>query len=52
MTTLPTFRVHFDDDDALDIPAKDAAAARAVAKKRRPGVPIRKVKVLKEQADA
>lgn len=52
MTTLPTFRVFLADETTVDISAKSPTAARDEARERRPGIPIRKVKVLKEQADA
>lgn len=46
------FRVHFADCAPLDIEAEDAIAARKIARCRRPGDSITKIKIVKEQARA
>lgn len=43
-----TFRIHFADGDPLDIEAVDARSVRSLAEASRPGVLIRKIKLLKE----
>ncbi|HTO29619.1 MAG TPA: hypothetical protein VL202_00345 [Pararhizobium sp.] len=45
------FRVHFDDASItpLDIDACDAEEARKIAKQRRPGKPINKIKIVREK---
>lgn len=49
--TLPTFRVHFDDETSLDIQAGSSVAAKAEAERRRPVSRVRKIKLLREKID-
>ncbi|MFD1328261.1 hypothetical protein [Mycoplana ramosa] len=46
--TLPTFRVHFyEDEESLDIVAASSTQAEAEARKRRPGSFVKKIKILR-----
>lgn len=47
MSGAVTFRVHFTDGDVLDVSATSPTAARDIARKRKGGGIISKVKVLK-----
>lgn len=51
MADLPTFRVHFHDETSLDIPAASSVQAEAIAKKRHPGSFVKKIKILRENAN-
>lgn len=44
---MTTFRVHFTDGDVIDVSAPTPAAARDIARKRKGGGMVSKVKVLK-----
>lgn len=46
--TLPLFRIHFEDGEKIDVPAKDAATANKAALARHDGI-IRKTKIVREK---
>jgi hypothetical protein len=44
----PLFRVHFEDETKLDVPAANTNEARKLAEKRHDGI-IRKIKIVREK---
>lgn len=48
---MPTFRIHFDIGDPIDIDAETPKQAEAQARTARPDAFIRKIKVVKEKTE-
>jgi hypothetical protein len=50
--TKMTFRVHFHDGTSLDIVAANSLIAEKDARKSRPGAYVKKIKLVREKANA